>query len=210
MKMTEVSTTGPSKSSWTCASGFKASYRVVPVELLEPHLNPIDGTLKDFHFPVRSSGFSFGFHSRRTRANPRVHLDILYARTDTGDKSKVPPRSHKESLSELKDPCVRDQGLLCEQRPKQEEGDPRGCPVTKQTAAGLGSTDKVLYPHDVVWTRNLPSMSSLNESVSAGLSWLEFCSPEVASRWNKSKLRDPGYNETETTEGNGSPTSDVK
>jgi len=53
-------------------------------------------------------------------------------------------------------------------------------------------------------------MSSLNESVSAGLSWLEFCSPEVASRWNKSKLRDPGYNETETTEGNGSPTSDVK
>uniref|UniRef100_A0A6N2KNF9 Uncharacterized protein n=1 Tax=Salix viminalis TaxID=40686 RepID=A0A6N2KNF9_SALVM len=105
--MTEVSTTGPSKSSWTCASGFKASYRVVPVELLEPHLNPIDGTLKDFHFP-------------------------------------------------------------CEQRPKQEEGDPRGCPVTKQTAAGLGSTDKVLYPHDVVWTRNLPSMSSLNEAFRRG------------------------------------------
>uniref|UniRef100_A0A6N2KTS1 Uncharacterized protein n=1 Tax=Salix viminalis TaxID=40686 RepID=A0A6N2KTS1_SALVM len=103
--MTEVSTTGPSKSSWTCASGFKASYRVVPVELLEPHLNPID-----------------------------------------------------------------------------ERGGSERLPSYKADSCRLGSTDKVLYPHDVVWTRNLPSMSSLNESVSAGLSWLEFCSPEVASR----------------------------
>lgn len=59
MKMTEVSTTGPSKSSWTCTSGFKASYRVVPVELLEPHLNPIDGTLKDFHFPIKGEILRF-------------------------------------------------------------------------------------------------------------------------------------------------------
>uniref|UniRef100_A0A6N2KSG6 Uncharacterized protein n=1 Tax=Salix viminalis TaxID=40686 RepID=A0A6N2KSG6_SALVM len=34
----------------------------------------------------------------------------------------------------------------------------------------------------------LPRIPML-QNVSAGLSWLEFCSPEVASRWNKSKLR---------------------
>lgn len=58
MKITEVSTTGLSNLYLHIRL---LSYRVVPVELLEPHL--IDGTLKDFHFP---SGFSFGFHSRRT------------------------------------------------------------------------------------------------------------------------------------------------
>jgi hypothetical protein len=48
---------------------------VVLVELLEPHLNPIDGTLKDFHFPGDPiSGFSFGFHSRRTKS---VHYQTL-------------------------------------------------------------------------------------------------------------------------------------
>jgi hypothetical protein len=48
---------------------------VVLVELLEPHLNPIDGTLKDFHFPGRSYlRFFFGFHSRRTKS---VHYQTL-------------------------------------------------------------------------------------------------------------------------------------